>query len=161
MFEKTLTLTSLNVRWLGSRSPKPKAIKIWLASLPSPPQILLIQEHHLGLEDTRSTGKELEYWKGATFWNPGIPMGPTQRMNAGTAILVDRQTAPSVVDNRNLMEGRAQYIKLQSAESGTLTVVNVYTAQTSRNRALLWKAISSADLGSDNTTIRGDFNHQE
>jgi hypothetical protein len=74
MFEKTLTLTSLNVRGLGSRSPKPKAIKIWLASLPSPPQILFIQEHHLGLEGTRSTGKELEYWKGAAFWNRGIPV---------------------------------------------------------------------------------------
>jgi hypothetical protein len=65
MFEKTLTLTSLNVRGLGSKLSKPKVIKIWLASLPSPPQILLIQEHHLGIEGTRSTGKGLEYWKGA------------------------------------------------------------------------------------------------
>jgi hypothetical protein len=64
MFERTLTLTSLNVKGLGNRSLKPKVIKIWLATLPSPPQILLIQEHHLGLEGMRSTGKELEYWKG-------------------------------------------------------------------------------------------------
>jgi hypothetical protein len=38
MFEKTLTLASLNVRGLGINSPKQKAIKLWLASLPSPPK---------------------------------------------------------------------------------------------------------------------------
>jgi exonuclease III len=103
----------------------------------------------------------LEYWKGAAFWNPGILMDPTQRMSAGTAILVNRQTAPSVVDNRILMEGRAQYIKLQFVDSGTLTIVNVYTARTLKNRALLWKAISSANIGFDSTIIGGDFNHQE
>ncbi len=81
----------------------------------------------------RSTGKGLEYWKGGTFWNPGISMGPSQRMSAGTAILVDRKTAPLVVDNGILMEGRAQFIKLQVAGSGTLTIVNVYAARTSRN----------------------------
>jgi hypothetical protein len=64
-----------------------------------------------------------------------------------------------VVDNRILMEGQAQYIKLWSVDSGTLIVVNVYGARTSKNRALLWKAISNANLGSDNTIIGGDFNH--
>jgi hypothetical protein len=42
-----------------------------------------------------------------------------------------------VVDNGILMEGRAQFIKLQAAGSGTLSIVNVYAAQTSRNKALL------------------------
>jgi endonuclease/exonuclease/phosphatase family metal-dependent hydrolase len=82
-------------------------------------------------------------------------------MSAGTTILVDRKTAPLVVDSGILMEGRAQFIKLQAAGSGTLTIVNVYAAQTSRNRALLWKTISRAELDSDSTIIGGDFNHQE
>lgn len=82
-------------------------------------------------------------------------------MSAGTAILVDRKTAPLVVDSGILMEGRAQFIKLQAADSGTLTIVNVYAAQTSRNRALLWKTIRRAKLDSDNTIIGGDFNHRE
>ncbi len=88
-------------------------------------------------------------------------MGPIQRMSAGTAILVDKKTTPLVVDNGILMEGRAQFIKLQAAGSGTLTIVNVYVAQTSRNRILLWKTISRAELDSDNIIIGGDFNHQE
>ncbi len=88
-------------------------------------------------------------------------MGPTQRMSAGIAILVDKKTVPLVVDNEILMEGRAQFIKLQAASSGTFTIVNVYVAWTSRNRAFLWKAISRVELYSDNTIIGGDFNHQE
>jgi endonuclease/exonuclease/phosphatase family metal-dependent hydrolase len=161
MFEKTLTLASLNIIGLGINSPKQKAIKIWLASLPSPPQILLIQEHDLGVEGTRSTRKGIEYWKGGAFWNPGIPMDPSQRMSACTAILVDKKTAPLVVDSEILMEGRAQFIKLQVVGNSTLTIVNVYAAQTSRNRALLWKAISKVEFDSNNTIIGGDFNHQE
>jgi endonuclease/exonuclease/phosphatase family metal-dependent hydrolase len=110
---------------------------------------------------TRSTGKGLEYWKGGAFWNLRIQMGPTQRTSAGTAILVDKKTAPLVVDSGILMEGRAQFIKLQAVGSGTLTIINVYVAQTSRNRALLWKTISRTELDSDSTVIGGDFNHQE
>jgi hypothetical protein len=50
---------------------------------------------------------------------------------------------------------------LQAAGNGTLIIINVYATQTSRNRALLWKAISKAEFDSDNTIIGGDFNHQE
>ncbi|CAM6061058.1 unnamed protein product [Sphagnum tenellum] len=88
-------------------------------------------------------------------------MGPSQRMSSGTAILVDRKIAPLVVDNGILMGGKAQFIKLQAAGSGTLTIVNVYATQTSRNQTLLWKTISRVELDSDNTIIGGDFNHQE
>jgi exonuclease III len=59
------------------------------------------------------------------------------------------------------MEGRAQYIKLQFADSSSLTIVNVYIAQSSNDRALLWKAISRAEFASDHTIIGGDFNHFE
>jgi len=161
MSEKTLTLASLNVRGLGVNSPKQKVIKTWLASLPSPLQILLIQEHHLGKDDMLSTDKGVEFWKGGSFWNPGIPMGRSQWTSAGMAILVDRRIAPLVVDSGILMEGRAQFIKLQFADKGSLTIINVYAAQSSNDRALLWKAISKAEFASDHTIIGRDFNHLE
>jgi hypothetical protein len=47
MLERPLSLVSLNVRGLRGDTPKPKEIKAWMASLVGPPQILLIQEHHL------------------------------------------------------------------------------------------------------------------
>jgi len=159
MLDKTLTLASLNARGLGTNSPKQKAIKLWLTSLPSPPQILLIQEHHLGKKGLSSVEKGIEFWKGASFWNPGIPMGTSQKTSAGTAILLDRTTAPLVVDNGILVEGWAQFVKLQATNGVTLTVINVYAARTSRERAPLWKAISRAECNSDHTILRGDFNN--
>ncbi|CAM6028469.1 unnamed protein product [Sphagnum balticum] len=86
-------------------------------------------------------------------------MGTSQRTSAGTTILLDRTTAPLVVNSGILVEGRAQFVKLQVTDRVTLTVINVYTAQTSRERAPLWKAISSAECNSNHTILRGDFNH--
>jgi endonuclease/exonuclease/phosphatase family metal-dependent hydrolase len=76
-------------------------------------------------------------------------------------ILVDRRIAPFVVDSGILMEGRAQFIKLQATGSGTLTIVNIYATWSSRDRALLWKAINRAEFDSDHTIVGGDFNHLE
>lgn len=61
MTEKAFTLASLNVRGLRGSMTKPKEIKVWLASLPTPPQIVLIQEHHLGKEDTPDAAKGIEF----------------------------------------------------------------------------------------------------
>jgi hypothetical protein len=50
MIEKPLSLVSLNVRGLRGDTLKPKDIKAWMDSLVAPPQILLLQEHHLNKE---------------------------------------------------------------------------------------------------------------
>ncbi len=72
-----------------------------------PPQILLIQEHHLGKEGIQNSAIGIEYWKGSSFWNEGIPMGRSQRTSAGTTILVDRAIAPLIKEHGILMEGCA------------------------------------------------------
>jgi hypothetical protein len=69
MFERHFTLVSLNVRGLRGDLPKPKEIKVWLASFSSPPQILLIQEHHLGKEGIQNSAKGIEFWNGTALWN--------------------------------------------------------------------------------------------
>ncbi len=98
-------MASLNVRGLRGDSPKPKEIKTWLASLSTPPQILLIQEHHLGKEGIQNSARGIEFWKGASFWNERIPMGRSQRTSARTAILVDKAIAPLVKEHGILVEG--------------------------------------------------------
>jgi hypothetical protein len=75
MTDKPLTLASLNVRGLRGGPTKPREIKTWLALLPTPPQILLLQEHHLGKEGIQDFTRGIELWKGSAFWNEGIPMG--------------------------------------------------------------------------------------
>jgi exonuclease III len=106
MSERPLIIVSFNVRGLGKDLTKQKLIKAWLTSLQNPPQILLIQEHHLDEQGTTNSTKGIEFWQGKAFWNLGIPMGIFQRTSAGTAILVDRMTAPLTKEDGILVEGR-------------------------------------------------------
>ncbi len=78
-----------------------------MASLPTPPQIILIQEHHLGKEGVKDAAKGIEFWQGTSFWNEGIPMGRSKRTSADTAILVDKTIAPLITAHGTLTEGRA------------------------------------------------------
>jgi exonuclease III len=142
MTEKALALTSLNVRGLRGGTTKPKEIKVWFASLPTPPQIILIQEHHLGKEDTQDSAKGIEFWQGKSFWNEGIPMGCLQRTSASMAILVDKATAPLITAHGTLIKGRAQFITLQSPSISTLTIINVYAPRSSNDRTQLWRRIN-------------------
>jgi hypothetical protein len=67
MSERPLTIVSLNVRGLGNDSPKQKLIKAWITSLQNPPQILLLQEHHLDELGVSNSTKGLEFWQGKAF----------------------------------------------------------------------------------------------
>jgi hypothetical protein len=120
MSERPLTIVSLNVRGLGRDSTKQKLIKTWLSSLQIPPQILFIQEHHLDEQGATNSTKGMEFWQGGAFWNLGIPMGNSQRISAGTAILVDRMTAPLVKEDGIITEGRTQYLTLHLPDSTEL-----------------------------------------
>ncbi len=106
MTEKALTFASLNVRGLRGCTTKPKEIKVWLASLPPPPQIILIQEHHLGKEGIQDAAEGIEFWQGASFWNEGIPMGRSKKISADTAILVNKTIAPLITAHGTLTESR-------------------------------------------------------
>jgi exonuclease III len=161
MNEQPLTIVSLNVRGLGRDSTKQKLIKTWLFSLQNPPQILLIQEHHLDEQRATNSTKGLEFWQGRAFWNPGIPMGNSQRISAETAILVDRMTAPLIKEDGIITEGRTQYLTFHLPDSTKLSIINTYAPRTSRDRATLWKKIGEANFTADHVIIGGDFNHME
>jgi hypothetical protein len=79
----------------------------------------------------------------------------------GTAILVDRTSAPLVKDNNILIEGRAQFITLHLPDSSLLTIINIYAPTSSRNRAPLWRRVSAAEFVADHIILGGDFNHLE
>jgi exonuclease III len=161
MSKRPFTIVSLNVRGLGKDSAKQKLIKAWLTSLQNPPQVLLIQEHHLDKQGVTSSTKGLEFWQGKAFWNPGIPMGTSQCTSVGTAILVDRMTPPLIKEDGILTEGRVEYITLHLPDSSELSIINTYPPRASRDRAPLWRKINEANLSAEHVIIGGDFNHWE
>jgi hypothetical protein len=75
----------------------------------------------------------MEFWQGGAFWNPGIPMGNSQRISAGTAILVDRMTTPLVKEDGIITEGRTQYLTLHLPNSTELSIINTYASRASRD----------------------------
>jgi hypothetical protein len=93
----------------------------------------------MGEADHLTSTKGVEFWKGTSFWNHGILMGCSQRLSAGTSILVDRYLSPQITSNDILLEGRAQFITLKLLDNKNLTIINIYVACTSNERALMWK----------------------
>jgi hypothetical protein len=60
-------------------------------------------------------------------------MGHSQRLNAGTSILVDRSLAPQITSNDILLEGKTQFITFEFPNNKNLTIVNIYTAALQTN----------------------------
>ncbi|CAM6013462.1 unnamed protein product [Sphagnum balticum] len=75
MIEKPLTLTSLNVRGLRGDSPKPKEIKAWLASLPTPLKSSSSKNIVLGRKAFIVPPKELSFGKAAPSGMKESPWG--------------------------------------------------------------------------------------
>jgi len=88
-------------------------------------------------------------------------MGRSQRMSAGTSILVDRSLAPQVTSNGILLEGKTLYITLKLSVNENLTFVNIYVVRTSNEWALMWKQLSEANFDTSHVIIGGNFNHLE
>jgi hypothetical protein len=63
-------------------------------------------------------------------------MGNSQCISVGTAILVDRMTAPLIKEDGILMEGKVQYVTLHLLDSSELSIINTYVPRTSRDREL-------------------------
>jgi hypothetical protein len=88
-------------------------------------------------------------------------MGNSQRISAGTAILVDRVTTPLVKEDEIITKGRTQYLTLHLPDSTELSIINTYAPRTSKDRATLWKKIGEANFTTEHVIIGGDFNHME
>ncbi|CAM6016382.1 unnamed protein product [Sphagnum balticum] len=154
-------MVSLNVRGMKVKKTKPKHVKAWLSSLPTPPQVILLQEHHLGKVEAQDRARGVEFWQGESYWNEGVPMGRSQKISVGTAILVDKTISSLITDHGILVEGRTQFITLQPPGEGSLTIINIYASLHSTNRAQLWQKVSEANFNTDRVILGGDFNHKE
>ncbi len=154
-------MVSLNVRGMRVKKIKPKQVKAWLSSFPTPPQIILLQEHHLGKVEAQDPARGVEFWQGESYWNEGVLMGRSQKINVGTAIFVDKTISPLITDHGILVEGHAQFITLQPPGEGSLTIINIYASFHSTDRAQLWQKVSQTNFNADHVILEGDFNHQE
>jgi hypothetical protein len=146
MNKKPLMLASLNVRSLGRNSFKQKRYQDLDLRSAHPTTDLTSIGASFGEIDCANSTKGIEFWNGASFWNHGILIGRSQRLSTGTSILVDRIITPLIKDNNILMEGRAQFITLQSPDNKTLTIINVYAAMSLNETMSMWKKAKRGQL---------------
>jgi len=88
----------------------------------------------------------VELKNGIVFWNLGLQLGHFQRWCVGTSILVGFNLILAILQHGIIMEGRARYIVFNISYANSIGIINVYATQTSKERALMWKAIIDHDL---------------
>jgi endonuclease/exonuclease/phosphatase family metal-dependent hydrolase len=62
---------------------------------------------------------------------------------------------------RHFLESKAQLITLQIPGNENVTIINVYDACSSNERATMWKRLNETILAADHFILGGDFNHWE
>jgi hypothetical protein len=82
-------------------------------------------------------------------------------MSVDISILVNRSLAPFISANDILLKGKAHFITLQILGIGTLTIINVYAACSSIERASMWKRLNETNLTIDHFILGGNFKHWE
>jgi hypothetical protein len=107
MMNKGLAMVTLNVRDLGKGCGAKKQIKVkaWIQFLELPPQIVLLQEHHLSEAECVRYKKGMELKNGVAFWNPSLQLGHFQHWCARIVILMASNLTPAILQYGIIMEG--------------------------------------------------------
>ena len=88
--------------------------------------VLLLQEHHLSLDNCLHHTQQLEHKGGAHFWNSDSYTALGDRFSGGTGILVAPLFTPFIVDHRVVIDSRAQFIMLEIYKM-KIGILNIYT----------------------------------
>lgn len=107
---------------------------------------MLLQEHYLSKTQCDRYEKGMELKNGIVFWNLGLQLGHFQCWYVGMTIFVGLNLTLAIFQHGIIMEGWAQYIVLKIFYANSVGIINVYATQTSKERALMWKAIVDHDL---------------
>jgi hypothetical protein len=82
-------------------------------------------------------------------------------MSTGTSIFIDKSLAPQISANGILLNDKAQFLTLQILGNENLIIIDIYAANYSNERVLMWKWLSETNLVADHFILGGDFNHWE
>lgn len=120
------------------------------------PQIILLQEHHMSLEDCLLKTSELEFKGGIHFWNHARFSASGNRFTGGTGILIGPKIAPYVVDSGVIIESRAQFVIIDIADI-KIGVLNIYAPNDTASRARFWATLSHFDFPDVEWVLGGGF----
>lgn len=123
-----------------------------------PPEILLIQEHKLSLEEGKSNTKQIKFPKGLSLWYEATYSANIDSFNGGTGILLTARVANLVCEHDVILKGRAQFGTLQWTSRIKIGILNIYAFNYTGSRTRLWNKIRYYHLPSADWILGGDFN---
>ncbi|KAG0571961.1 hypothetical protein KC19_VG056700 [Ceratodon purpureus] len=161
---QNLTIASYNVSTLGHDIHgvnKRNEIKDFFDKANPQASIILLQEHHLPLEDCLENTRQLDYKGGASFWNHAVYNALGDRFKGGTAIIVGAKLTPFILDNGVLVESRVQYIVFDLGEGLKIGILNVYAHNHTVARQRLWSKLRLCKFPEACWILAGDLNMTE
>jgi len=121
------------------------------------PELILLQEHHLSLEDCLTHTHQLDYKGGVSLWNNALFNAEGNRFKAGTGIIIGAKLAPFIIETKVIIEGRAQFVILELGRK-RVGVLNIYAQNHTATRAKFWITLSNYNFPEAHWVVAGDFN---
>lgn len=156
-----LTLTSLNVQGLGRDIigvRKRREIRDFFQKSQPKPEIILVQEHKLSLEEGKRHTKQIEFARGVSLWNEATYCAQKDSFKGGTGILLSEKIASLICEHGVIMKGRVQYVTLQWTSLLKIGIINVYAFNYTGSRSRLWTKIRHYPQPEAHWILGGDFN---
>lgn len=154
------TCATYNVRSLGlgkNRARKRCDIRQFIKNADPSPEVILLQEIHMGIKDCVASTSQLRFRRGKEFWNESKYSASTSKYNGGTSILVVERLIPYIADHGVIIGSRAQYITFRFSILVTIGIVNIYGYNQPVARARMWQSLLNIELP-PLTGYGGDWN---
>lgn len=158
---KGLTIVSLNTQSLGTGVQgvrKRTELKRFLTGTSPRSDIVLIQEHHLPIQECIQKGNKLLFRGGVGLWNDATYSPQSQRHQGGMAILLSAKAGSALEEHGILLQGRMQFAVIRVTRQLKVGIINVYGYNDNATRSQVWTELHSTELPEAEWIIGGDFN---
>lgn len=157
-----LTCVTYNICSLGQGNTGTRKrcdIRNFLKKADPQPEVILLQETHLGIRDCISSTSQLHFKGGRQFWNEAKYSASTGKHTGGTGILVSKRLVPFIEQHGVIVSSRVQYITFKFSAIVTIGIVNVYGYNQLGARTHMWHTLALHDLPpTDKWLWGGDWN---
>ncbi|KAG0573055.1 hypothetical protein KC19_VG144800 [Ceratodon purpureus] len=124
------------------------------------PQVILLQEHHMSLEECFTQTQQIHFKGGICLWNNATFSAESGRFKGGTGIIMSRHLAPAIQDSGVIIEATTQYVILE-VNDVTVGILNLYAPNTPGTRAVFWAKLAEHPWPDAEWVVCGDFNMTE
>lgn len=110
------------------------------------PEIILLQETHMGIRDCIASTSQLHFKGGKQFWNEAKYSAITGKYTGGTGILISERLVPFIENHGVIISSRVQFVTFKFSHTVSIGIVNLYGYNQPGARPNMWRMLGSFDL---------------